>query len=699
MLNLLVVLSMLAFVPAAFAEDAKASAATNAALVRYRDMESASRLSAEGQALYRADSTKKAGDQYCRDSIALAEEGRFREAIQAAAKALYLGENSKSEDLTASAKSDLGRAYLYANDLERAEHYASESLKHTIRQPNNYYRIRSGSYQTLGDVAAKRGDFPKAIAMYAKAIDIANGALRFYARAARASAYVGAGRLDDANKAIADVEQYVSLVPIALQPAARSALVRIRGAIALKEGNADEAVKLYEVAVASYAGRNDLEYERFWALDGLGRARLARGDKAGALQAYLDAITQSESVRARFRSDEVKTGLFGELQDAYGQAVFLLMESGRFEQAWEVSERGRARALLDLLRDRVHTSSVPPTPTRIQDVTSKLKAGDVVVSYHVLASRTYGWAIRSTGVAGVTIDIERNALLRQGEHYRRGGITLSPVAGAFRAPLHDTLIKPFALAEGESLTLIPHDVLHYLPFQGLRDGDKYLLQKYPVSYAPSGGALVELLARPTLTNGKLFALANPDLGDAAMALPGAQREVESIRALFPDSEAYFQKDATRERLLKGPGQARIVHVAAHASVDVVDPLHSKIYLARGSESSGHVEAHEIYGMKLDGVSLVSLSACETGLGAISRGDEILGFTRSFLSAGAPALVVSLWPVADESTEKLMTRFYTEMSKGTERRKALQAAQLEVMRDARFAAPYFWGAFNLIGDWR
>src|ERR1051326_5175796 len=128
MLNLLVVLSMLAFVPAAFAEDAKASAATNAALVRYRDMESASRLSAEGQALYRADSTKKAGDQYCRDSIALAEEGRFREAIQAAAKALYLGENSKSEDLTASAKSDLGRAYLYAN---RSEEHTSE-----LQQPS-----------------------------------------------------------------------------------------------------------------------------------------------------------------------------------------------------------------------------------------------------------------------------------------------------------------------------------------------------------------------------------------------------------------------------------------------------------------------------------------------------------------------------------------------------------------------------------
>jgi CHAT domain-containing protein len=112
-----------------------------------------------------------------------------------------------------------------------------------------------------------------------------------------------------------------------------------------------------------------------------------------------------------------------------------------------------------------------------------------------------------------------------------------------------------------------------------------------------------------------------------------------------------------------------------------------------------VEAREVYSMKLDTVSLVALSACETGLGKVSRGDEIWGFTRSFLSAGAPSLMVSLWPVADESTEKLMKRFYAEMTKGIDRRRALQAAQLDVMRDPRFSAPYFWAAFNLVGDWR
>jgi CHAT domain-containing protein len=690
-----VAVTLLMFAPAAFAQDTRA--ALNAALVRYKDMESASRLSAEGQALFRAEAGKN-GYQYCADAISLAERGHFREAIQAASKALFLGETASNDDLIAHAKRDLAMAYLYANELERAHQYAEESLKHNVR-PNNYYAVQSVSHKTLGDVAAKRGDFAKAVVMYGKSIDNANGALKFYARAARAAAYVGANQLDQANKAVKDAESYISLVSPSYQTAAKNGLLRIRGALALKEGKSEDAVRLYEAAIAAQTGRQELAYEQFWAFEGLGRAKLAKNDKPGALQAYLDAISQSEKVRAHFRSEEVKTGLFGELQESFGQAVRLLMEAGQHEQAWEVSERGRARALLDLLRNRVQGGALPVAPPRIRDVVAALKPGEAVVSYHVLAHQTYGWAIRSTGVHPVTITVERDALSRQVEEYRNALIHASARTRDLGAKLHDVLIKPFALNEGESVAIIPHDVLHYLPFQALPHADTYLLERHAVSYAPSGGTLVALAGRPVPASGKLFALANPDLSDPAMALPGAQREVEAIRALFQESETYFGKDATRERLLKGPGQSRIIHVAAHASVDVVDPLHSKIYLARGTDSTGNVEAREVYSMKLDTVSLVALSACETGLGKVSRGDEIWGFTRSFLSAGAPSLMVSLWPVADESTEKLMKRFYAEMTKGIDRRRALQAAQLDVMRDPRFSAPYFWAAFNLVGDWR
>ena len=104
-------------------------------------------------------------------------------------------------------------------------------------------------------------------------------------------------------------------------------------------------------------------------------------------------------------------------------------------------------------------------------------------------------------------------------------------------------------------------------------------------------------------------------------------------------------------------------------------------------------------MKLGGTELVVLSACETGLGNVSRGDEVWGFTRSFLSAGAPALLVSLWEVSDEATEMLMKRFYGDLTKGIGRREALRNASLAVLSDARFSSPVYWSAFNLVGDMR
>ena len=167
--------------------------------------------------------------------------------------------------------------------------------------------------------------------------------------------------------------------------------------------------------------------------------------------------------------------------------------------------------------------------------------------------------------------------------------------------------------------------------------------------------------------------------------------------MFPESEAYFQKDATKPRFLAGAPKANLIHVAAHAEVDSLDPLYSRIYLAPVSKEDGALEAHEIYRMGLNGPGLIALSACNTALGKVSTGDEIWGFTRSFLSAGAPALLVSLWPVADESTERLMTRFYEALGK-SDARLALRQAQLEVMRERRFSHPFFWAPFDLVGDW-
>lgn len=673
------------------------------AVARLRDSESAVSLTAEGQGLYERDAVKRTAYQYCGAAIGLAERGEFREAVRAASRALFLGVSENNDDYIAHAKRDLAMAYLYAGDIDRAEQYASEALKH-VKKAGNRRAVDGVAYKILGDIALKRGDPAKAVAMYDEAIDMADDSQRFFARAAMASACVASGQADKARTAIDKADSYVGVLSPLLQPGARNTMLRIRGALALKEGKADEAVQLYQSALPAETGRADTAYDRFWILEGLGQAQLLKGDKGGALKTFLGAVEASEKIRARFRSEEMKSGLFGEMQEVFGHAIALLMDSGQYEAAWEISEQSRARALLDMMRNRVQLAQGTATyadpyskPTKVADLVSRLKPGEAVVGYHVLRDRTFAWVIRSAGTKAVAIDVGRRELSREIQAYRDSVVEDRANSSDLGARLYDRLIRPLALVSGEAVTFLPHDSLHYLPFQALKAEGKFLVENVAVSYVPSGGAFVELAGRPVTATGRFFALGNPDLGKPELALPGAEREVAALASMFPGATAYYRKDATRERFAGGISGSRLVHVAAHGSVDALDPLYSKLYLADSSDLKGTLEAKDIYAMKFDGTALVALSACETGLGKVSSGDEVWGFTRSFLSAGAPALLVSLWPVSDESTEVLMKKFYMELSKGSGAARSIQRAQLEVMRDKRFASPFFWGAFNLVGS--
>lgn len=174
--------------------------------------------------------------------------------------------------------------------------------------------------------------------------------------------------------------------------------------MALSEGRYSEAVTLFEQAAASASGP-DAAYHRLWALDGLEQARRAAGDLPGAIDAYRQAIAAAEDVRARFRSEEFKAGFFGAVQQVFDGAVAVLVEAKRTEDAFEISERSRSRALQDLLRGRVAMragSDVIAEPVgravSAAAVRSALAAGTALVEYHSTSDRTYAWVIRRDGV-------------------------------------------------------------------------------------------------------------------------------------------------------------------------------------------------------------------------------------------------------------------------------------------------------------
>ena len=333
------------------------------------------------------------------------------------------------------------------------------------------------------------------------------------------------------------------------------------------------------------------------------------------------------------------------------------------------------------------------------DLPKWLAEDETLVVFLAGTDKSAAWVVDRSGIRYVSLAVNRVALSASVQRLRVAITERLPGIREGSAALYDTLIRPLGIDSAKRLTIVPHDILHHLPFQALWDGKRYLIEQASIAYAPSASTLVQILSRNNQSRPKrMLAFGNPDIGDTALALPGAEVEVANIKTIFPEARIYLRKDATRARFLEDAPQYSLVHVAAHAEFDEVDPLYSRIRLATDKGTFGNVEAHEVYRLSLGASSLVTISACESGMSRITRGDEIWGFTRSFLAAGAPAVLLSLWPVADDSTEKLMTAFYKALQTASAR-DSLREAQIAVLRQEAFAHPFFWAAFNLNGDGR
>jgi CHAT domain-containing protein len=239
----------------------------------------------------------------------------------------------------------------------------------------------------------------------------------------------------------------------------------------------------------------------------------------------------------------------------------------------------------------------------------------------------------------------------------------------------------------ETLIIVPHGVLHYVPFQALFDGERYLIDEKTVSYAPSATILHRVLTSQVEIN------ENPPLimGLPDQMIPYAQAEVESIATLFSQADVYLGERATVNSLMGNEISPAFLHLSTHATFRADNPLFSALKLA-----DGWVSVNDIYGMA-GSAPLVTLSACETGRSQVVAGDELVGLCRGFFSAGARSLVVSLWRVDDNSTAHLMARFYEGLRDGQPVNRALDSAQLAIKEEK--GHPYYWAPFVLTGDTR
>lgn len=262
--------------------------------------------------------------------------------------------------------------------------------------------------------------------------------------------------------------------------------------------------------------------------------------------------------------------------------------------------------------------------------------------------------------------------------------TLIQASRSHLQELYRELIAPLREHISAShLIVVPHGVLHFLPFHALFDGENYVIDRFSISYAPSAGIYALCHRKKSNATDGALVLGVPD-----ERAPLIEDEVRAVAKTLPGSRLVLGAEAADEALRADGLKRRLIHVATHGTFRQDSPMFSGIRLGRS-----YLNLYDLYQLKL-GAELVTLSGCATGLNVVTAGDELLGLTRGLLYAGAQSLLLTLWDVHDRSTAEFMSGFYGRFATSSDRACAFQAAVKDLRED--YPHPYYWAPFTLTG---
>jgi CHAT domain-containing protein len=424
-------------------------------------------------------------------------------------------------------------------------------------------------------------------------------------------------------------------------------------------------------------------------------------ESAPAASSDLELRARVQTLRADLN------GVYGELLGGFEEDEHYVPIQDLHKRAVELEQ--------EIGRLRLQASAIGHTPNPFEEsvppdeIQRQLPSDVPLLAYHVAGNEilafvhTHG---RIRVVRGLsTVDAVQRLLhklevqwdrFRAGHGFaRRHTATLERSTRHVLAALYTELMAPLeALIEGASavtkaidaapkLVILPHGLLHRVPFHALFDGDRYMLERFEVSYAPSATVYALCQERSSRDSGRALAFGVED-----PSIPAANVEARAVAERIIGAETRLGEEATVATLQDEAPHCDVLHLACHGLFRADNAMFSSLKL-----SDGWLTAADALSLDLTG-TLVTLSACESGRSEVIGGDEVLGLTRAFLGAGAATLVVSLWLVQDETTAALMEDWYGRMGAGMGRATALRAAQLAAKE--RHPHPYYWAPFVLIG---
>lgn len=426
--------------------------------------------------------------------------------------------------------------------------------------------------------------------------------------------------------------------------------------------------------------------------------RLRVQGKAGVLERNLPPQIAQREIELRMRIRRLQRAIEEEAEKgsrSRGQATAV------FSEDLAAVQREYQNLLDDVQRGRPAGRSLVATEEQVR---KNLPSDAALLEYIVADDSVLMFVLTRDQLHATSAQVRRDELEASIELFRdllgrkRGNDWHAPSQSLGRG-----LIQPLEgagwLRDCHTLFIVPHGVLHYLPFAALErtgpSGSRLLVEDYVLQYLPSA-SLLAATAPPEDNHNRVLAVA-----PSRSRLAFAAREVQGIRALFPrETRALVGKGATESSFRRLAGDYSILHLATHGFFNKLNPLFSGVQLEADAQEDGRLEVHEILELHLR-ARLVTLSACETALGSgyfneVPAGDDFIGLTQAFLSAGSSSVLATLWDVNDRSTLQFMTGFYQNLP-SREGSDALAAAQRKMLAGpVRYRHPYYWAPFVLVG---
>ncbi len=668
--------------------------------------------------------------------------GKYEKAIEFHLQFLAIAKEIKDRLSEGQSLGNLGNAYYALGKYEKAIEFQLQSLAITRE-----IKDRLGEGQSLGGL----GIAYDALRRYDKAIEFH---LQFLAISREIKDRLGEGQsLGNLGSAYDALGKYDKAIEFQLQSLAIAREIKDRlgegqslgnlGSAYDALGKYDKAIEFHLQSLAIAREIKDRSSEGI-SLNNLGVAFQNLKQPELAILFYKQSINVTESIRQDIKklNKEEQKSYLKTVEKTYRRLADLLLKQGRIMEALQVIDLLKVQELEDYLKNikgsdrtaqgirilkpekaisekltainfensaeinRQLANQLQQLPiseiNKVPDYLKQIPQGAVLLYPLILEDRLEIILFSPNTIpTSHTVNISKDKLETLVTEFRSGLIDVG--SEDYKEPavaLYNLLIKPIEAeliqAKAQTILYAPDGILRYIPLAALNDGKQWLSEKYRISNLIAY-TLSDFSHKPKIQPNILAGAFGGKAAERRFGqdgLPATIKEVQAIASSFQNSETLLEDNFSRQAIEGKFKNFNILHFATHAEFNDGVPDNSFIIFGNGDK----IRLSELTEWQIPNVELIVLSACQTGVGKLGTGVEILGFGYQVQKIGVKNAIASLWSVNDASTQALMEAFYRELQKGDVNiAEALRRAQVSLIQSPKYNHPFYWSAFFAIGN--